>query len=157
MPKRTTSLAERFNEKWEPVPHCGCWIWTAYTGPHGYGRIGAGGKYGEILLAHRVAWMLHRGDPGQACVLHRCDVRPCVNPDHLFLGTRDDNMKDAVAKGRISKGSHRPRSIVTEQDIPLIRQARLRGESPASIGLRFGLTRQGVYSIVTGRSWRHII
>lgn len=79
----------------------GCIIWTGYTDPKGYGRFSSHG--GEVL-AHRLAYSMHFGaDVKGWHVLHRCDNRRCVNPQHLFLGTNDDNMADMVAKGRASR------------------------------------------------------
>ncbi|MFL5481114.1 MAG: HNH endonuclease signature motif containing protein [Gemmatimonadaceae bacterium] len=79
----------------------GCWIWRqkARTRPSGgYARIRINNRK---VLAHRFSWELARGPvPPGLFVLHRCDVRDCVNPDHLFLGTLQDNMDDMVAKGR---------------------------------------------------------
>lgn len=95
-------IAERFHEKYERVPFSGCWLWTGSTmAKGGYGKITV--KQGEQKCtgAHRVSWMLHRGEiPAGLWVLHRCDVPACVNPDHLFLGTARDNVVDCVAKGR---------------------------------------------------------
>lgn len=88
---------ERFEAKIMPIPHCGCWIF-----------MGGGDKYyghfrmvGNPVAAHRAAWLLFRGAiPPGLCVLHKCDVGYCVNPDHLFLGTQLDNARDREAKGR---------------------------------------------------------
>ena len=82
------------------VTDAGCWIWTGsrkHGGlPYGHFRMG-----GHIMPAHRAAWILFNGKiPRGRSVLHRCDVPPCIRPQHLFLGTHVDNMRDMVAKGR---------------------------------------------------------
>lgn len=93
-----TDLRERF---WSKVDRSGdCWMWTASRNASGYGRFG-GSNSGGSYLAHRMCWELHNGPiPDGLCVLHRCDNPACVNPAHLWLGTRDDNNKDKTAKGR---------------------------------------------------------
>jgi len=76
----------------------GCWLWTAAT-TRKYGRMHFGGK---LTQAHRISWTLNRGDiPSGMNVCHHCDTPPCVNPDHLFLGTQADNIRDAYRKGRV--------------------------------------------------------
>jgi hypothetical protein len=81
-----------------------CWIWTADTARTGYGRmyVTSNPRHGRKMeLAHRLAWKLLRGSiPSGMLVLHHCDVRACVNPDHLFIGTQLDNIYDMFAKGR---------------------------------------------------------
>lgn len=77
----------------------GCWEWQGSVTPIGYGKVGAG-KY-LVISTHRLAWMMFRGEIGAGLnVLHRCDNRPCINPDHLWLGTLSDNCADMVSKGR---------------------------------------------------------
>jgi hypothetical protein len=90
------SVADRF---WEKVDKSGdCWEWTATIDKSGYGIVGMRPKN---LKASRVAWMLTNGAiPDGLWVLHHCDNRRCVRPDHLFLGTNTDNQRDSVAKGR---------------------------------------------------------
>lgn len=103
-------LAARFWSKVDkdgpvhPLLGTSCWLWRASVNPHnGYGRIHVGGKFGTVLLAHRVAFVLSRGEiPAGLRVLHRCDNPRCCNPDHFMLGTQLDNVHDAIRKGRHS-------------------------------------------------------
>lgn len=89
---------ERFEQKIMPEPMSGCWLWTASLNDGGYGLFCLDGK---DRTTHRVSWRLYRGEiPEGLCVLHKCDTRACVNPDHLFLGTYKDNNNDCVAKKR---------------------------------------------------------
>lgn len=95
----TRTTQERFDEKWMPEPFSGCWLWTGALSGNGYGRLSF-----ELhpVHAHRISWMLKHGvmPPLGIDVCHKCDVRMCVNPDHLFLGTRKDNVMDCINKGR---------------------------------------------------------
>ena len=92
-------LQERFDRNYIPEPMSGCWIWTASLKKRNYGSFSSGKKN---LIAHRASWLLHYGEiPEGLRVLHRCDNPPCVNPQHLFIGTNKDNTDDAVAKGRL--------------------------------------------------------
>ena len=89
----------RFLSKVTYEPNSGCWLWLACGHPTGYGRFGLGN---DVLFAHRAAYLLFVGTiPEGMLVCHKCDVRDCVNPDHLFLGTYKDNMQDASRKNRI--------------------------------------------------------
>jgi hypothetical protein len=96
------SLADRFHTKVGPSDAQGCTPWLAGRSKNkGYGRVHSGGHKGKLLLAHRVAWELTNGPiPKGLCVLHKCDNKLCVNPDHLFLGTNKDNTEDMIRKGR---------------------------------------------------------
>lgn len=86
-------------EKYIPVPECGCWLWQGDVSPHGYGKYRKGKR--GIGEAHRFFYEQLVGPiPPGICVLHKCDTRLCVNPNHLFLGTRKDNWDDSVRKGR---------------------------------------------------------
>lgn len=84
----------KFEDKFIPEPNSGCWLWLHAVDKDGYGK-----HNGE--RAHRYSYRLYKNDPGLLHVLHICDNPYCVNPDHLFLGTHSDNMKDAANKNRL--------------------------------------------------------
>ena len=92
---------KRFHARYIQEPNTGCWLWSAAGGGQHYGLFHFRGK---TIGAHRASWIFHKGEiPNGLYVLHKCDTRPCVNPDHLFLGTPKDNMQDCVKKGRHPK------------------------------------------------------
>jgi hypothetical protein len=100
-------------ERWEAkIDKSGeCWIWTGSRGFYGYGQLRTGHS-GVLERAHRLAWEFFRGPiPNGLFVLHRCDSPPCVNPDHLWLGTQRDNLRDCATKGRIRGG--RPKATAS--------------------------------------------
>lgn len=131
-----------------------CWGWLGTLNHNGYGLFGAAGTQ---VLAHRFAYDLASGDqPGVRCVLHRCDNPPCVNPDHLFLGTRADNMRDMRHKNRGAKGSRTGGAKLTEPAVAAARERWSRGELQADLAAEFGVT-QGTMSVaLNGRTWRHV-
>lgn len=100
----------RFHANYEMITESGCWIWMGACNQRGYGQIR---RKGRSVGAHRLSWELHNGPiPEGLQVLHKCDVPPCVNPEHLFLGTQKDNIHDAIKKGRVNPkklAANRPR------------------------------------------------
>lgn len=127
---------ERFYSKIEKTDTC--WLWKAGQRGNGYGAIKVNGK---TVLAHRFSYELHKGEiPNGLYVCHSCDVRSCVNPDHLWLGTQKDNMMDARVKGRLYRhvgidiGIHPPRSQKNSK-ITRIRAVVHRGEN---VGFKSG-------------------
>lgn len=95
---RPTAPRVRFERYVAKQPN-GCWLWTASLDKKGYGKATVNG--GGWKLAHRVAWELYRGEiPDGLCACHACDTPACVNPEHLFIGTQQDNVDDMARKGR---------------------------------------------------------
>lgn len=143
--KSIPPLKERFDAKWMPEPNSGCWLWTASVDPMW--------KYGCILVngkperAHRVSWRLYRGEiPAGICVLHQCDTPECVNPDHLFLGTTQDNTIDMLKKGRGGKK-------LTVQQVLAIRADKRR---PYLIAKDYGIHQGNVTAIQNKTQWRYV-
>jgi len=153
------SLLERWWTKWKRNHETGCWEWTASKNYFGYGRIGGeGGRKGGTLKAHRVAWQIFYGTiPAGLCVLHKCDVASCVNPDHLWLGTKRDNTLDMITKGRGLRGQKNGHAKLTPGLVPSLRQEYARGGTThQALADRSGLTRQGMTDVLSGRNWTHI-
>lgn len=105
---------ERFDQYVYPDPNSGCFLWVGATDRKGYGAFAAGSRSDGTrrrVTAHRYAWLLSgRALPPDLCLCHKCDTPSCVNPDHLFLGTRADNNRDMAQKDRYMKGRY-PRGV----------------------------------------------
>lgn len=137
----------------------GCWEWNARI-DDGYGRIGVRtGKRWNIRRAHRVAYELLRGGiPTGLHVLHHCDNRRCVNPDHLFLGSNGDNVRDRDNKGRAACGERNGRGNA-KLEAKVVAEIRLRSTSGASqrrLAHEFGLHHSTVGRIIRRETWRHV-
>lgn len=135
----------------------GCWMWTGRQTKGGYGQISVSGK---TMYAHRWAFAHYNDDlSDHLCVCHECDHPGCVNPEHLFLGTRGDNNRDCSAKGRsfIPRGSLHPRAKLNEEIVKVVR-ARLgtTREKVASVARELGVSAQSLRRAVKGLSWRHV-
>jgi hypothetical protein len=142
-----------FFDRCELVPESGCWIWMRGRA-NGYGKLRRDDS--SMIYAHRISWALYHGPiPAGIFVLHRCDVRCCVNPAHLFLGTAADNLADMDKKGRrvTPRGEIHCRSKLTAADVISIRSDSRAGRELAEI---YGVT-EGTINRVKRRShWRHV-
>ena len=150
-------MLRRFQEKFIPEPNSGCNLWLAGMTKDGYGKFKMGGK---TMPAHRVAWMFAYGEiPEGLQVLHKCDVRSCVNPKHLFLGTNKDNMADRNRKGRAT-GPHGERSFHAKLTADQVREIRMRYENrygqATELAKEFGVTNSAIVAIASRRNWKHI-
>lgn len=129
-----------------------CWLWGGATAG-GYGQIQIVGKR---IPAHRAAFIAAFGtDPGELFVCHRCDVKLCCNPAHLFLGTSSENLQDASRKGLIAHGERCARSKLTEDEVREIRRLGDVGEDRGVIAKRFGITRGNVGFICRRQTWNN--
>ena len=142
-PQLDEAAEARFWRKVQRGP--GCWLWRASRKPHGYGQLRLDGT---TRYAHRVAYRLVKGPiPTGLDVCHLCDVRACVNPAHLFVGTRADNMQDAARKGRVGSAK------LTPEDVRAIR-ADTRPQ--VAIAASYGVVQTTISSIKRGKTWRHV-
>jgi hypothetical protein len=147
-------LANRF---WSQVRKTdGCWIWEGVQENIGYGRIREGGRSRKYLGAHRVGYQLRYGPiPIGLCVLHHCDNRLCVNPKHLFLGTRRDNHEDMMRKARNAFGEAHGSAKLTWEDVMEIRRLSRTGRfSQRQLGKEFRVSQTNIGSIVRDRLWK---
>lgn len=135
----------------------GCWLWRGPIDRYGYGKVSV---LGRTRKAHRVAWALAgwTADADGALILHRCDVRACVNPEHLYPGTSRDNNHDTISRSssRVggAPGERNPCARLTWSDVREIRRLASDGTSRASLAERFGVSCGTVHNIVSGRKWK---
>lgn len=150
-------LFTRFTEKYKVCPDTGCWLWNGAINSGGYGSFKIDGK---IISAHRVSFELFKQPVlSGKWVLHKCDVRKCVNPDHLYLGDRLQNVKDMWDRKRNPnrKGEKHHLHKLTDREIEEIRQKYIpRVITQQSLADEYGVTQGMIGHIVNNRNWRHI-
>lgn len=126
-----------------------CWIWNGAIGTGGYGR------FGKYFKAHRFSYQLYKGTiPKGLHVLHRCDVRLCVNPEHLWLGTNQDNIDDRNRKGRQTKGTKHPFSKLDELQLVCIRNLLTMKVNQQHIAKYFKVDPSQISRINTGHQYK---
>lgn len=132
-----------------------CWLWTASITSRGYGQCFF---HQKVSTTHRVSYILNYGCiPDNLHVCHHCDVRHCVRPDHLFLGTNKDNLQDASQKNRISRthqkrGSDHPLSKLTNTDVMEIRDLSSR-MTQSEIARLYNVRQNTIFCILSGQTW----
>lgn len=151
------NIMDRFMANVLPEPNSGCWLWDGTLSNSGYGLLKLPSDR-RNYLAHRVSWELHKEPiPAGLFVLHCCDNRACVNPDHLFLGTKRDNTADMMRKGRNVfrplSGEANGNAKIDEETVRAIRKSPL-GVVRASRA--FGISPSQIHAIRKGKSWKEV-
>ena len=133
-----------FHNSYQPVPEAGCWLWEGNMHSKGYGSFEFMRK---TQSAHRVSWLIHFGDiPDKLYVLHKCDTRCCVNPNHLFLGTPKDNTQDMIRKKRFW-------CKLTDEQVLAIRAD---PRSQCTIAREYNIGQSTVSNIKRREQWSHL-
>jgi len=131
-----------------PVTETGCWIWIGSCMRNGYGQTksSVAGRTGKTRLAHRISYKAFFSDPGSLCVLHKCDVRECVNPSHLYLGTYSDNTRDCRFRHRLGGG--RPAILNSQQESEIKLRYDSGDHRVKKIAIEYGVAWRTVYDIL---------
>lgn len=154
---REERIAKLFESRVVEITPSGCHIWTGMLNGQGYGLIRMGTKQRR---AHRIAWEAVNGPiPNGLGLMHSCDVRCCVNPNHLTPGTQAENLKDMFAKqrGKIPsvRGERQGAAKLTEDDVREIRRL-AKSKTQPEIAAIFGIDRSNVSIIVLRKGWKHV-
>ena len=153
------------------VTDSGCWEWQGAKGRRGYGLMWCRIEH-RLRPAHRIAYEAWAGPiPKEHEVCHHCDNPPCFNPDHLFSGTRLDNERDKVAKGRqasgdrngsrlhperLARGESIPWHRLTDDEVRAMRAEHAAGATTVAIGERHGVSQAPAWNVVNGKTWKHV-
>lgn len=136
-----------------PEPNSGCLLWLGAANKWGYGYVVIKGR---TLRAHRVSWEAHNGlIPDGMMVCHKCDVRLCINPGHLFLGTHNENMADMKRKGRVRSppGERNGLSKLKDNQIRAIRADK---RTNKEIAKEYGVDPSAISRLKTRETWKHV-
>ena len=154
---RVRDVEAEFWERAIPEPNTGCWLWMGDMSSFGYGVARFGSEGRRRVAAHRRAYQFAVGPtPEGLDVCHRCDNRACVNPGHLFLGTRAENLADMVAKGRSARGEKHHAAKLTAKQVQEIRRDMAGSGIPFVLAARFGVSVATIHDIAERRSWPHV-
>jgi hypothetical protein len=137
-----------------------CWEWIGAKFPQGYGLMAIGGRppKGKHIKAHRISYEINIGEiPDGMIICHKCDNPPCVNPNHLFLGTYQDNSDDKISKhrGKWLSGEDNASHKLTQSQVEEIRRLYIpRIVSTHKLAKQFGVDQQVIWSIVNYKTWK---
>lgn len=155
IPQLTEKDKSRFWDKVKISSPNDCWIWTSDKVHDGYGTFSLNSR---TTRAHRISYAMANGPIAAGLhVCHKCDVRDCVNPSHLFLGDDRVNMRDAAKKGRMSRGSKNTNAKLTEQDVSRIKALLKTEVSQQKIADMFGVCQTVISCISLGKTWGHVV
>ncbi len=146
-------LNELFDRSYTVNPKTDCWEWTRGRSKAGYGQFG---HEGEVCYAHIFSYRRHKGEiPKGSEVCHTCDNPPCINPDHLFLGSHKENFEDASRKGRIARqvGELSGMAKLTEEQVLAIRKD---PRPHRVIAKDYGISNRNVSGIKRRETWKHL-
>ena len=144
------NMTDRFLSHVSPEPNSGCWIWTAAHWRTGYGRFAK--THDESVCAHRMSYQLFCAEiPEGKCVCHKCDNQSCVNPDHLFIGSHQDNVNDKVSKNRQAKGSKIRTLALTKNEAAAIIKST---DSIRKLADKYAVSYGIVWGIKNGKSYK---
>lgn len=151
-----TTTLERFQRFYSEGEPSACWLWTGATS--GVNEYGAFWMDGRMVGAHVAAWTLanRRHVPAGAVVRHHCDVRLCVNPAHLEIGTAAENSADMVERDRQLQGADHHSTPFTADDIIALRERYQGGTSIGALATETGISVQGMSAIIAGEVWRSV-
>jgi len=140
-----------------PEPNSGCCLWLGAVAPNGYGTTNIGGRSGVTRGAHQAAWIARHGAiPRGMFVCHQCDVKICINPDHLYLGTPAQNSADAIARDRVARGEARRNAKLSDDMVRTIWEMHGARASSRVIGNHVGVDSRHVRKVLDGSIWGHV-
>ena len=155
MNNRSSQIHERFWSMVEVAESLRCWPWRGAKDKNGYGQFRTDGK---TIRSPRVAFFLRNGIwPDQAC--HSCDNPACCNPGHIFSGTRSDNMRDMVSKGRnkTDRGEAHGRAVLTDAKVIAMRaEYKIGNISLSSLGKKYGCSFGTAQRVINRTNWKHL-
>ena len=149
--KNPMDTKERFMQHVNVNTLNSCWLWTGQIRKDGYGLFSPGSK-----RAHKISWQLFKGPIDKGLwVLHKCDVKNCVNPDHLFLGTHQDNMNDMASKNRVKRvrGEKVFGAKLTKEKALEIKSS---NEDWNNLANKYGVSVWTIRDIKVGTTWKWI-